>query len=441
MSDDANDGLPDNRDTPDEVDVNLRLQEVDRIFSIVEQLLQGNSLERDQTNQLIGLFERAIANPTQTEPETIAEFVSLVEESLIQPDDLEDANVEGLLSVFEQALAGTGTGEEQTDDILSVIEAGVRDPASINADDVERFRTGIQQAITAMTDPYNSPLSGLIGMDDSEFVPAEDSDLETFRLARLGAAMTQRATGYSLESGVRAGTRMGYAAMNATSPAELLTEIRAITLDELQRSGVDIGERRSEWLDTHEDAALDDRPVTSEQLRQRGERLLSRSAEVGRNEAFHPAYPSILDSLAADEARILRLLATEGRQASVDVYDKQYIPPQSRLIARTLSMVGTDAGCRHAERTPIYLQNLQRLGLVRVTDEPVDNLKRYQVLDAQPHIEAAIDQANRAKTVYGSIQLTEFGIDFCESCLPVTVTQTAGREELRSDEPTEQKSE
>lgn len=441
MSDDANDGLPDNRDTPDEVDVNLRLQEVDRIFSIVEQLLQGNSLERDQTNQLIGLFERAIANPTQTEPETIAEFVSLVEESLIQPDDLEDANVEGLLSVFEQALAGTGAGEEQTDDILSVIEAGVRDPASINADDVERFRTGIQQAITAMTDPYNSPLSGLIGMDDSEFVPAEDSDLETFRLARLGAAMTQRATGYSLESGVRAGTRMGYAAMNATSPAELLTEIRAITLDELQRSGVDIGERRSEWLDTHEDAALDDRPVTSEQLRQRGERLLSRSAEVGRNEAFHPAYPSILDSLAADEARILRLLATEGRQASVDVYDKQYIPPQSRLIARTLSMVGTDAGCRHAERTPLYLQNLQRLGLVRVTDEPVDNLKRYQVLDAQPHIEAAIDQANRAKTVYGSIQLTEFGIDFCESCLPVTVTQTAGREELRSDEPTEQKSE
>ncbi len=437
MSGDTDDELPADRGTVDEVDVNLRLQEVDRIFSIVERLLQGERLERDQTNRLIGLFERAIANPTQTEPETIAEFVSLVEESIIQPDDLEDANVEGLLSVFEQALAGTGTGEERTDDILSVIEAGVRDPASINSNDVERFRMGIQQAITAMTDPYNSPLSGLFGMGDTEVVPAADSDLETFRLARLGAAMTQRATGYSLESGVRTGTRMGYAAMNATSPAELLTEVRAITLDELQRSGVDIGERRSEWLDTHEDAALDDRPVTSEQLRQRGERLLSKSAEVGRSEAFHPAYPSMLDSLAADEARILRLLATEGRQASMDVYDKQYIPPQSRLVARTLSMVGTDSGCRHAERTPIYLQNLQRLGLIRVTEEPVDNLKRYQVLDAQPHIEAAIDRANRPKTVYGSIQLTELGIDFCECCLPVTVEHTAEREQLRSDESAE----
>ena len=430
MSDDSSDSI-------DEVDVNLRLAEVDRIFSIVEQLLQGERLDREQTNRLIGLFEQAIANPTGTEPETIAEFVSLVEESLIQPDNLEDANIDGLLSVFEQALAGTGADAERTNDVLSVLEAGVRDPAGIDANDVERFRTGIQQAITAMTDPYDSPLGELF-VGNSELVPADDSDLETFRLARLAAAMTQRATGYSLESGVRTGTRMGYAAMSATSPAELLTEVRAITLDELQRSGVDIGERRSEWLDAHEDAALDDRPVTSEQLRQRGERLLSRSAELGRDEAFHPAYPSMLESLAADEARILRLLATEGKQASMDVYDKQYLPPRSRLIARTLSMVGTDAGCRHAERAPIYLQNLQRLGLIRVTQEPVEDLKRYQVLDAQPHIEAAIDRADRAKTVYGSIQLTELGIDFCESCLPVTVEHERGREQLRSDDPDEE---
>jgi hypothetical protein len=422
-----------NGDSPDEVDVTLRLAEVDRIFSIVERLLQGERLDREQTNRLIGLFEQAIANPTGTEPETIAEFVSLVEESLIQPDNLEDANVDGLLSVFEQALAGTGADAERTNDVLSVLEAAVRDPAGIDANDIERFRTGIEQAITSMTDPYDSPLGELFATD-TQLVPADDSDLETFRLARLAAAMTQRATGYSLESGVRTGTRMGYAAMNATSPAELLTEVRAITLDELQRSGVDIGEQRSEWLEAHEDAALGDRPVTGEQLRQRGERLLSKSAELGRSEAFHPAYPAMLESLAADEARILRLLATEGKQASMDVYDRQYVPPQTRLIARTLSMVGTDAGCRHAERTPIYLQNLQRLGLIRVTNEPVENLKRYQVLDAQPHIEAAIDSANRAKTVYGSIQLTELGIDFCEACLPVTVEHERGREQLRIDE-------
>lgn len=253
------------RDGIEEVDVNLRLAEVDRVFSILEQLLQGERLDREQTNRLIGLFEKVIANPTGTEPETIAEFVSLVEESLVQPDSLEDASVDGLLSVFEQALDRTGADAERTDDVLSVLEAAVRDPAGLDADDVERFRRGIQQAITSMTDPYNSPLCELAA-GESELMPAEDSDLETSRLARLAAAMTQRATGYSLESGVRTGTRMGYAAMNATSPAESLTEIRAIALDELQRSGVDIGDRRSEWFDAqpHVEAAIDraNRPKT-----------------------------------------------------------------------------------------------------------------------------------------------------------------------------------
>lgn len=436
LPDDTGDDTPADDRRTDATDVNLRLQEIERVFAIVEQALQGDTLDRQQTNHLIGLFEQAIANPVGTDPETVAELVSLVEELLIQPDELEDATVEQLLSVFEQALAGTGTERDRTDDVLSVVEAAVRDPTSLDPDDIEQLRAAIEETLTEMTDPFTGPVGQLFGIDDiGEFDPEamDSSDLESFRLARLAAAMTQRATGYSLESGIRTGTRMGYAAMHAGSPAELLTELRAIALDELQRSGIDIGERQSDWLEAHEDAVVDQRPVTAEQLRQRGERLLSKSAEVARAEAFHPSYPSILDDLAADEARILRLLATEGMQASLDVYDKQYVPPGSRLIARNLSMVGTDAGCRHPERTPIYLQNLARLGLVRVTDEPVENLKRYQVLDAQPHIEAAIETATRPKTVYGSIQLTELGIDFCESCLPVTVDHAAQRRRFRSE--------
>jgi hypothetical protein len=431
----------DSEDDAEEVNVNLRLQEIDRIFSVVEQALQGDSLDREQTNDLIGLFERAIANPTQTDPETTAEFVSMIEDLLIRPDELEAANVDGLLSIFEQALAGTGSDRERTDDVLSVVEAAVREPTSIDPDDVERFRSAIEETVTEMTDPYTGPFGQLFGLSQAtEFDPEmmDDDDLESFRLARLGAAMTQRATGYSLESGVRTGTRMGYAAMHANSPAELLTEVRAITLDELQRSGVDIGEQQSDWLEAHEEAVVNDRPVTSDQLKQRGEHLLSKSAEIGRDEAFHPAYPSMLDELAADEARILRLLATEGMQASLDIYDKQYIPFTSRLVARNLSMVGSDAGCRHPERTPVYLQNLERLGLIRLTEEPVENLKRYQVLDAQPHIEAAMDNAKRPKTVYGSIQLSELGMDFCEQCLPVAVEHASQRRRFRgepADEP------
>jgi hypothetical protein len=43
-------------------------------------------------------------------------------------------------------------------------------------------------------------------------------------------------------------------------------------------------------------------------LRQRGEELLRRSADVNFDEEAHPAYIRILDDLSPDEARILRLL-------------------------------------------------------------------------------------------------------------------------------------
>lgn len=421
----------------DENGGDLRVQEVDRIFSILESAVQREEIDIEQTNQLLRLLEQVVASPAGTDPDAIAELVSMLEELILQPDDLSEANIEGTLSVFEQAITGLTNDPERAEDVLSVVEAAVRDPAGVSPKDVERFRSGIEEALLGFTDPDTGGLGQLFGASGSPVEDAEaleDEQLDLFRLACLGAGMTQRATGYSVESGLRTGTRMAYAAMNANSPAELLTETRALTLDELRRSGVNIGEQQQEWLTAHEDA-IEQRPVTGEQLRERGERLLSQSAEIGREEPFHPAYPSILDELATDEARILRLLATEGMQASVDVYDKQYIPFTSRLVAQNLSMVGNDAGCRDKERTPIYLQNLDRLGLVRFADEPVENLKRYQVLDAQPHIEAAMENAKRPKTVYGSIQLTEFGIDFCEACLPVTVKHRKQRRRFRGEPP------
>ena len=54
-------------------------------------------------------------------------------------------------------------------------------------------------------------------------------------------------------------------------------------------------------------------------LRARGDRLLDRSADVTDRDDLHPAYDRILDEIAPDEARILRLLATSGAQPSVDV--------------------------------------------------------------------------------------------------------------------------
>ncbi|WP_336134596.1 Abi-alpha family protein [Natronomonas amylolytica] len=425
-------------DVPDEAPADLPPAEVDRTFELLEEAVVDEELEGRQLERLLSVLESAVAVPSRADPEAIAELLSLLEAAIVDPDDIDRGDLEGLLSVIEGAIASTTTASEETlGDLFDVVGASVADPSSIDAEDVERFRTGLEDAIVEVSDPGASgidrlfPVPGMTGVDPEAI--EDDATLDMFRMARIGAAMTQRATGYSVESGVRTGTRMAYAASTSESPAELLTEMRAIALDELQRAGIDVGEERVDWLEAHQDRTADRRPVTRESLRKRGSELLSKSAEIGRDETLHPAFPSILDQLAADEARILRLFGTEGRQPSIDIRDKGYIPFKSTLVAENLTRVGSDAGCRHPDRTPIYLQNLERLGLISFSDEPVENLKQYQVLEAQPHIEDAREKAKRPKPVYGSIHLTDFGIDFCEVCLPFEVGVEYRETKLRKD--------
>jgi len=403
--------------------------------AVVDDSLQGTQLER-----LLGVLEQAVTGSSETNPETVAEMVSLLEESIVEPEDLEDVDVDGVLSVVENAIVGTtGADEESLSEAFDVLEEAVQDPTALDPQDVERFRSGLEGALLEVADPARDGIDALVplfggGSLGPDEVEAADDDLDMFRIARVAAAMTQRATGYSMESGIRTGTRMAYAVVNSESPAELVTEARAITLDELQRSGVDIGDRRTDWLEEHDEDLVGERPLTRESLLERGEQLLSQSAEVGREEAFHPAFPSVLEDLAPDEARVLRLLATEGTRAVLDVRDKEFVPLQSTLVAENLTTVGSDAGCRHADRTPAYLQNLARLGLVRFSDEPVGDLKRYQVLEAQPHVEAAREAARRPKSVYRSVHLTEFGVEFCETCLPFDVAVERPQRRFRSDD-------
>ena len=103
----------------------------------------------------------------------------------------------------------------------------------------------------------------------------------------------------------------------------------------------------------------------------------------------------------------------------VDVCVVNLLGAASQPIAANLTMVGREAGCRHRERTATYLNNLERLGLIRFSDGPLEDLGKYQVLEAQPEVLDSIKRAGRAKSVHRSIRLTPFGQDFCDTCLPL----------------------
>ncbi|MFQ6325765.1 Abi-alpha family protein [Nocardia sp. CWNU-33] len=156
-----------------------------------------------------------------------------------------------------------------------------------------------------------------------------------------------------------------------------------------------------------------------EDLRRRGDALLARSADVYFSEDVHPAYDRILDELAPDEARILRFMALNGPQPSVDVRTNRPLGIGSELVTGDLTSVPEQAGVRYPDRSRTYLINLNRLGLTLTSDDPVV-LSRYMVLEVQPEVEAALKKAGRApKIVRKSLRLTEFGEDFCRTCFTI----------------------
>jgi hypothetical protein len=165
--------------------------------------------------------------------------------------------------------------------------------------------------------------------------------------------------------------------------------------------------------------------ATHDALREHGAALLRRSAEVEvDDDEAHPAYVRVLEEIAPDEARILRLLALEGAQPSVDVRTGGPIGKlRDELVAPGLNMIAMDAGLRRAELVHRHLHNLYRLGLIWFSREQLSDPTRYLVLEAQPEVLSAMEQAGRGRTVRRSITLTPFGSDFCRTCLPLDTAE------------------
>ncbi len=256
-------------------------------------------------------------------------------------------------------------------------------------------------------------------------------------LLRIGVGAGVRTAEWTANAYLRAGERVVKAAVSGESAAELLHDVeqgvRGYAREVLGITAID--ERLPEALRERRAAALAEEAATSSDgaaaaatrdlrsLQDKGADLLHKSTDVRYEEAAHPAYERIIDELAPDEARILRYLTIEGPQPSVDVRIGKTPLINSpiigtNMVAPGLSMIGQNAGVRYVERVPAYLNNLFRLGLIWFSREPVEDPLRYQVLEAQPDVLAALHAPGKTKTVRRSILLTPFGEDFCRICLP-----------------------
>ena len=230
-------------------------------------------------------------------------------------------------------------------------------------------------------------------------------------LLRVAAGIWIRTGVWALENSVRVGTQVARASMPPQLAQDVSAGLRSYARELLGVSDLDDRVRQL--------TPPRDRPRDRLSLREQGAELLRESADVDFDDRTHPAYARILNELAPDEVRILRLLMVHGPQPSVDIRAANLIGVGSQLVAQGLTMIGTEAGCRHLDRVPAYLNNLKRLGLIVVSGDPLEDPMRYHVLEAQPDATEAIKLAGRVKTIHHKIEMTPFGRDFCEVCLPL----------------------
>jgi hypothetical protein len=196
-------------------------------------------------------------------------------------------------------------------------------------------------------------------------------------LVRLGASAWWRATEWSLSNSIRASQRVMRAAASGESPTVLMAEA-GVELREYIRQLLEIvdppppehGPTDQGAAPSPNGEASDD---TVEELRERGAELLRRSADVHYTEVTHPAYANILNNLAPDEGRILRLFVQEGPQASIDVRTSPPLGIGSEMVASGMNMIGREAGCRDPDKTHAYLGNLYRLGLIWFSRESLED--------------------------------------------------------------------
>jgi Abortive infection alpha len=238
-------------------------------------------------------------------------------------------------------------------------------------------------------------------------------------LARIAARAWLRTAGWTAGSALRASRRVADAAVGRESATELVRDAQAELVGAAQRLlGVAEIEQRLGGILNRPDPETD-----AESLKRRGYELLERSSELTEQGETHPAYVRILEELSPDEARILRLLATEGPQPAVDIRTWRPLDLGSTVVAPGLSMIAEHAGCRHPARLPAYLSNLFRLGLIWFSRDKLPDPGPYQLLEAQPDVVDAVRATGRVRIVRRSIHLTPFGGHLCQQSLPLHTTE------------------
>lgn len=160
-------------------------------------------------------------------------------------------------------------------------------------------------------------------------------------------------------------------------------------------------------------------------IREMFEELLAKSMQKSVQNGVFPSYVEIIKQLCPDEAKILRYIKHYIVIPTVTV---RYENGKGAGInqVNNFSNVGELIGCEFPFDTPMYFDNLCRLGLLNNHGEmsSLSEKERYEPLKKHPYVlqqsknEGIIKQGfNKVKIRESFVDLTDFGKHFCNTCL------------------------
>lgn len=151
--------------------------------------------------------------------------------------------------------------------------------------------------------------------------------------------------------------------------------------------------------------------------------LLASSMDSATTKDAHPSFVEIIKQLSSDEAKLLTALISKEQEPAVTIRNNRKDNSGGRDQFRNFTVLGEKVGVQDFSRIPNYLDNLCRLGLLKIPASYVlvgENI--YKHLDEHPVVKSIIESINKddsrkSDLVHKTIMVTGLGRQFINTCV------------------------
>lgn len=137
----------------------------------------------------------------------------------------------------------------------------------------------------------------------------------------------------------------------------------------------------------------------------------------------HPGFVDIIKNMAPDEARIMRFLSANLFYPLVNIKLVTKSNSSFNIPFRHISLLGLDAQCQHPPLAANYLDNLERLGLIEISESSrMQSEEGYKRIENFPQIKDIIESLMKDPEKKPEVQkirllVTDLGKQFIGACV------------------------